>query len=82
MAKLTGGQYFKVTESRYAAALESIITHLHLRYQLGFEPRKIDGKRHRLKIELTKDARQIHRTVDLRARSEYIPVADKPTSAR
>ena len=82
LAKLTGGQYFKVAESRYAAALESIITHLHRRYQLGFEPRKIDGKRHRLKVELARDARQIHRTVDLRARSEYIPVADKPTSAR
>jgi hypothetical protein len=82
LAKLTGGQYFKVAESRYAAALEGIIAHLHLRYQLGFEPRKIDGKRHRLKVELTKDARQTHRTVDLRARSEYIPVADKPTSAR
>jgi hypothetical protein len=80
LAEVTGGHYFKVSESQYAAALANIITHLHFRYQLGFEPRNIDGKRHGVRVELTKEARRTHRAVDLRARSEYVPVADKRTS--
>ncbi len=31
---------------------------LHFRYQLGFIPSKIDGKRHELKVELTRELSQ------------------------
>ncbi len=82
LADVTGGQYFKVPESMYATALESIVTQLHFRYQLGFAPRKIDGKAHRLEVELTGNARQSHGTVTLRARQQYIPVADELPSVQ
>jgi hypothetical protein len=78
MAKHTGGQYFSAPPSGYGAALEAIVMQLHFRYELGFVPLAIDGKRHELKVELTKEAREKHKGVRLRFRSEYIPVAEEP----
>jgi len=34
---------------------------LHFRYELGFIPPVIDGKRHKLKVELTNEAREKHK---------------------
>ena len=51
---------------------------LHFRYELGFIPAAIDGKRHQLKVELTKPAKEAHRGVRLRSRPEYIPVREEP----
>ena len=78
MAKHTGGEYFSVTPAGYAAALESVLTQLHFRYELGFIPQAIDGKRHALKVELTKEAKEKHRGIRLRFRPEYIPVREEP----
>ena len=78
MAKHTGGEYFSVTPAGYAAALESVLTQLHFRYELGFIPQAIDGKRHTLKVELTKEAKEKHRGIRLRFRPEYIPVREEP----
>ena len=50
MAVKTGGQYFAIPPGLYASALESIILQLHFRYQIGFKPSVIDGKRHRLRV--------------------------------
>jgi hypothetical protein len=58
MAKHTGGQYFSAPPPGYAAALEAILMQLHFRYELGFVPSAIDGKRHELKVELTKAAKE------------------------
>jgi hypothetical protein len=55
---------------------------LHFRYQIGFIPPAIDGKRHELKVELTKEARAKHKGVRLRFRTEYIPVSEEPAWAR
>jgi hypothetical protein len=38
LARQTGGEFFKVAPEEYATALESILTQLHFRYQLGFYP--------------------------------------------
>ena len=78
MAKHTGGQYFSVLPSGYAAALEAVLMQLHFRYELGFIPPAIDGKRHELRVELTKAAKAEHRRVRLRFRPEYIPVREEP----
>ncbi|HLW86399.1 MAG TPA: hypothetical protein VKR60_14370 [Candidatus Sulfotelmatobacter sp.] len=78
MAKHTGGQYFSAPPSGYAAALEVVLTQLHSRYELGFIPPAIDGKRHELKVELTKEAKAEHKRVRLRFRPEYIPVREEP----
>jgi hypothetical protein len=82
MATQTGGQYFSAPPQGYAAALEMILTQLHFRYELGFIPPVIDGRRHELKVELTKAAREKHKGVRLRYRPEYIPVHKQPTWAR
>lgn len=82
MADHTGGQYFSVPPSGYADALRAIVKQLHFRYELGFIPTAIDGKRHELKVELTKEAKEKHRGVRLRFRTEYIPVAEAPNWTR
>jgi len=78
MAKHTGGQYFSASPSGYAAALEAVLTQLHFRYELGFTPSEIDGKRHELKVELTKTAKKKHKGVRLKFRPEYIPLSEGP----
>ena len=78
MAKYTGGEYSSVPPSGYEAALEGILSQLHFRYQLGFIPPTIDGKRHELRVELTKSAKEKHKGTRLRYRSEYIPVRQLP----
>jgi hypothetical protein len=78
MSKQTGGLYFSARPAGYRAALEAILTQLHYRYELGFMPASIDGKRHELKVELTKEAREKHKQVRLRFRPEYIPVREEP----
>ena len=82
MAKHTGCQYFSAPPSEYAAALEAVLMQLHFRYELGFIPPAIDGKRHELKVELTKEAKAKHKRVRLRFRPEYIPVPEEPEWAR
>jgi hypothetical protein len=78
MAKHTGGQYFSAPPSGYEGALDTILTQLHFRYELGFIPAMIDGKRHELRVELMKEAKKEHKGVRLRFRPEYIPVREEP----
>jgi hypothetical protein len=82
MAKHTGGEYFSVSPSEYEKTLQEILMQLHFRYQLGFIPPAIDGKRHQLRVELTKEVRATHKGLRLRYRPEYIPVSEKPEWAR
>jgi len=78
MAKHTGGQYFSTSSSEYVRTLETILMQLHFRYELGFIPPAIDGKRHELRVELTKEAKAGHKGLRLRYRPEYIPVREEP----
>ena len=82
IAKKTGGQYLAAPPEHYSAALEAILTQLHSRYELGFAPPVIDGKRHQIRVELTKEARARHKGVRLRFRPEYIAVSELPAWAR
>ena len=82
MAKHTGGQYLTRAPEGYAAALEAILEQLHARYELGFIPSVIDGQRHKLRVELSKEAKQRRKAVRLRFRPEYIPTAEAPDWAR
>jgi len=82
MAEQTGGEYFTVPPSAYSTALEMILLQLHFRYQLGFIPAAIDGKRHSIKVELAKRAREERKGVRLRYRREYIPARESPDWAR
>jgi hypothetical protein len=72
----TGGQYYSTIDPRlFSAALDYILLQLHLRYTIGFTPLLVDGKRHALKVELTKEAEKRFPAAELRFREEYIPVA-------
>jgi hypothetical protein len=82
MADQTGGQFFSTPPAGYSPALEEILMQLHFRYQLGFIPPAIDGKRHELKVVLTKEAQEKHKKVRLRFRPEYIPVPEVPAWAQ
>jgi hypothetical protein len=81
MAKHTGGEYFSVPPSGYEKTLGAILMQLHFRYELGFVPPDIDGKRHELRVELTKAAKATHKGLRLRYRPEYIPVREDPAWA-
>jgi len=81
IAEQTGGQYFIASPGHYAAALEAILMQLHFRYELGVVPPVIDGRRHKINVELTKEARAAQR-VRLRFRPEYIAVSELPDWAR
>ena len=78
MAKQTGGEYFSVPPSDYEKTLDAILMQLHFRYELGFIPPAIDGKRHELRVDLTKSAKAEHKGLRLRYRPEYIPVQEQP----
>jgi hypothetical protein len=69
----TGGQYYSASHPElFGSALDYILTQLHLRYTLGFEPPNLDGKRHDIKVELTKDAQKRFPSTELRFRREYV----------
>jgi VWFA-related protein len=73
MAEETGGQYFSIHPNLYTTALDSVLLQVHFRYELGFKPSAIDGKRHELKVEFAGEAKEQNKTVRLRYRPEYIP---------
>jgi hypothetical protein len=73
MADETGGQYFSAHPNLYTTALDSVLLQVHFRYELGFKPPAIDGKRHQLKVEFVTDAKEQNKAVRLRYRPEYIP---------
>ena len=73
MAGQTGGEYFSVPPEAYSATLKSILRQLHSRYELGFKPMAIDGKRHTLKVEFANAAKDRRKSARLRYRPEYIP---------
>jgi hypothetical protein len=78
MAKHTGGEYFSVLPSEYEKILDTILMRMHFRYELGFIPPAIDGKRHELRVDLTKSAKAEHKGLRLRYRPQYIPVRELP----
>jgi hypothetical protein len=82
IAQKTGGQFFSASPEHYAGALEAILMQLRFRYELGFVPPVIDGKRHQITIELTRQAREQHNGARLRFRPEYIAVSGPPDWAR
>jgi hypothetical protein len=75
IATQTGGQYLEVTPETYATGLEEILQQLHFRYELGFKPEALDGKRHQLRVKLTDAVKNQHKEVRLRYRAAYVPVA-------
>ena len=69
----TGGQYLDASPETYASALAEILQQLHLRYELGFKPETLDGKRHKLQVKLGDAAQKEHKGVRLQYRAAYVP---------
>jgi hypothetical protein len=82
MADQTGGQFLAAPPAGYSAALEAILMQLHFRYELGFIPHAIDGKRHELKVRVANEAKDRYKGIRLRFRPEYIPLAEPPPWTR
>jgi len=73
IATKTGGEYLWVTPDTYATGLQEILQQLHFRYELGFKPATLDGKRHKLRVDLTDTAKIQHAGLRLRFRLAYVP---------
>ena len=69
----TAGQFFSVKPDLFATALDDILVQVHFRYQLGFKPNALDGKRHKLTVSLADEIKTQYKSVRLVNRSEYIP---------
>ena len=68
----TGGEYLEATPDTYDSCLEQILQQLHFRYELGFQPAAMDGRRHKLTVELTDPVKDRYRKVRLRYRVAYV----------
>ena len=66
--------YLKVAPENCATGLTQILRQLDSRYELGFQPEALDGKRHKLTVKLTDAAKKEHTGVRLRYRLGYVPV--------
>ena len=75
IANQTGGEYLEVMPETYAKGLEDILQQLHFRYELGFVPENLDGKRHKLIVKLADLVKNQHKGVRLRYRAAYVPTA-------
>jgi len=73
IATETGGEYLQVTPETYATRLGQILQQLHGRYELGFKPETLDGKRHKLTVTLADATKNQHKGVRLRYRLAYVP---------
>ena len=74
IATQTGGQYLDASPDKYASALAEILQQLHFRYELGFKPEVLDGKRHKLRVQLADAVKNQHKDVRLRYRLAYVPI--------
>ena len=67
IAAATGGGYFELTSTAdLASTFARVADELHHQYALGFEPPKLDGKRHELELRVA------DRTMTARARKSYV----------
>lgn len=77
-SRTTGGQYYSTSQTDlFGPTLDYIISQLHVRYTLGFQPSKMDGKPHELRVELNKDALNRFPKTTLRFRIECFPLPPK-----
>jgi hypothetical protein len=77
-SRTTGGQYYSTSQTElFGPTLDYIVSQLHARYTLGFQPSKLDGKPHELRVELTKDAQNRFPKTTPRFRIECFPLPPK-----
>jgi hypothetical protein len=57
----------------FATAMDDILVQVHFRYVLGFRPPVMDGKVHKLRVELADAAKLKFPPTRLSSRPAYIP---------
>jgi Ca-activated chloride channel homolog len=74
IAEETGGGYFELTRADdLKATFARVADELHQQYALGFEPAKLDGKRHDLEVKVKV------RGMKVRARKNYVAAKPRPS---
>jgi len=68
----TGGEVYSTSPKSFSDTLDHMLLQLQLRYTIGFRPLKLDGKRHLLRVELTREAHKRYPAAVLRFRTEYV----------
>ena len=74
LAERTGGAAMIANRQNpdcYSEALAATLDRLHGRYQIGFVPQTLDGKVHKLKVQLKAEAKKSHPHLLLKQRAEY-----------
>jgi Ca-activated chloride channel homolog len=75
IAEETGGGYFELTRADdLKGTFARVADELHQQYALGFEPAKLDGKRHDLEVKVKA------RGMKVRARKNYVAAKPRPSS--
>jgi Ca-activated chloride channel homolog len=76
IAEETGGGYFELTRADdLRATFARVAEELHQQYALGFEPTKLDGKRHELEVKIKT------RGMKVRARRYYVAAKPRPAGS-
>jgi Ca-activated chloride channel family protein len=77
MADETGGGYFRLDDTdQLTSTFTRVAQELHSQYVLGFVPQNLDGKEHKLAVQVTKPG------FVARARKTYVAAQARPTETR
>jgi hypothetical protein len=76
-ANRTGGHYISADPETYCDGLQRIIDEVHLRYELGFTPETLDGKRHAIRVALSDAGKQRHKHLTIRYRTGYVAAGEE-----
>jgi Ca-activated chloride channel family protein len=77
MADETGGGYFRLDDTdQLTSTFTRVAQELHSQYVLGFVPQTLDGKVHKLTVQVTKPG------LVARARKTYVAAPARPTETR
>ena len=83
LAEQTGGQVYSTWTNKYGENLDRLIGDLHRRYEIGFVPPTLDGRRHEIKIKLMDEARHKLKSAELHYAPAYLaaPALPQPEMA-
>jgi hypothetical protein len=83
LAEQTGGQVYSTWTNKYGENLERLLGDLHRRFEIGYVPPALDGRRHEIKIKLTDEAHHKLKSAELYYAPAYLaaPATPLPESA-
>lgn len=78
LTEQTGGQVYSTWTNKYGENLDRLIEDLHRRYEIGFVPPTLDGRRHEIKIRLSDEARHKLKSAELHYPPAYLAASALP----